>query len=476
VRQSGALGLVALLIFTGLPLTSLAEPETQDHIDYQTISLLGGSAWVSEDVLASAGDRFLSFQAPPVFTRTQEALADPGLVPGDQGDQEDQEVLINERQVTDYSYMEKDYTGTIHVENVDAPSDEWLCVCDAVFVMANENGMAPLSDRLIFLRHSTNVWFDNITLYGGGLGLDNSEHIIISNSLFVDSGGILSDFGLGRVPSNHGLIHNITMILQRGPLTFYNTPHREVGDLLGTDDPMCWPHDTNPTCGLASGIQFRGGENWTVEWSYLHGNMILGTFSAPGLKSITLRHNTLIDTGSLSTGHGTNEISWNLIRGNHARGNLDTRGATETEIHNNTIIRPQKIDHRQITAHAPALTIINCEYCKLRDNDFIGYARYQYGPDPAVDKIGEPVARLFDNLDFDDLIDASDNYWGTLHDPREPEDMFIWTDDRVNLVLDSWHTTPTHPVPPLALTLDPRDPPYWVDRIMENPPEPRPPV
>jgi hypothetical protein len=449
--------LTLLSMNLSLGATTADELSTQS-IDYTDFSIGGGTATIGTTIVDNAGPRFMQFIEPPVFTRTEEALANPDLVPGDLGDQGGESLpIVTQRRGTSYDYMKEDWTGGILLENIQGSPDAWLCLCDLTINFANENGRPPtLLDRVIEITNSRYLWVDNITSTGpGGILLNGGERFIFSNSHFVDSSFLAPG---GTPDSNHGLVHNLSFTNQRGPLDRYHHPPQEIEDLLGTNDPMCWPHDINP-CTLI-GIEIIGGTDWTIEWSHIHGNG--GFFTWP--HNTILRHNSLYDSGGLTTSGDDSEISWNLIRGHSSGINLDVRGTSHTEIHNNTIIRPHKIDHREAEISQPGLRTVLCEYCKLRDNDFIGYARATTGGPFIAPPIGEWA------LDTcgEGTTDASGNYWGTLDDPREPEGVIIRVCDTTTLVLEDWHTEPNHPLPPFLLTADLDDPPYWAERLVRD--------
>lgn len=417
------------------PASSGQQSESAEAPEMIELQIGTGTVLVSQQVLDDAGDRFLTFVEPPVFTRTEEARQNPDLQPGDGGDEG---LVTTDRRHTDYSYLEKPWTGGMRIENVHGTPTEYLCVCDVELRLLNESGYSPFP--ILAAWDSSHIWFDNITMYGSFIDLFNTHKTITSNSQFIEGNG------LRPVNSHDGYIHNITAIRQRGPGDIFHHPP----DPLELDI-LCFPNNAQP-CQTSNGVNIGAGTNWTVEWSHFH------QASAGSTATDTIiRHNTFRQ-GTPFAASGNNDISWNLIRD---YGNLGTAaGSSDSlEFNNNSILAPFKISEFGIYSH-PGLNVINCGNCKLANNDFIGYGLKKH---------------LFGNQDHhpallaqgESHIVADGNYWGTIHDPQIPPGVWIDLRQQSELILDHWETEPIHDITPIMWTLDRDDPPVWADQLVD---------
>jgi hypothetical protein len=428
--------LLAFMLAAVLPAPASSEPpEDQDQAPAMvTFSFGGGTITMNPDLVT--GPRFLTKVPPPVFTRTEDARANPDLQPGDGGDYGP---IVTERKVTDYSYMDEPWTGGMRINSVHGTPTEYICICDAVFVNMNTNGMDPT--RPVRATGSRYLWFDNVTLYGGSIHLVASQFITVSNSLFVDAGAVF-----GQAAGNV-LVHGITVVNQRSPTNLVNSP-----PILGGAF-QCIPHPVQCSYSDAGGFDIW---DWLIEWSYFHGPGFAGT---PNGRNMIIRHNTFFDAMPVWA-FGDNEISWNLIRGNSDSGPYGFYPAS-TSFHNNSIVFPFKADHRSGFIANGGLSLENCGKCNLLRNDWIGY-----GVQNPLFSQCCPALRAVHGTSH---IVANDNFWGTLHDPRVPPGVWIHQGSDVTLLLDRWQIQPNHDITPIVFTLDLRDVPWWIDQLTGTP-------
>ncbi len=444
MRGFAAAGVVALLLgstfmaFQWIGGDASADPSPPEGLE--PIAVGGGTAWVPPGF--QAGERFLQ----PV--EWPDHLVNPFVPDANEeqpGDGHDDELLTLNRRYTNRSYLEEPWTGGLFLQNVHGTPTNPICICDATFIMFNESGHDPT--RPLRIRGSSYILIDNLIVYGGGIDIEYSSHVIITRTLMIDTDGIQGWF------SDDALVSDIQISSHGGPFEFAQVTS-EFG-LLGKSP--CWPE---PICPLSL-IELIGADRWTIEWSYFYGEG--GIAIASGTYDTIIRHNSLYGVG-IDTSNGDTLAEWNLFR-SWGKFGMDLASPTIGRLENNTMILYAEVDPVGLgTEYSPGVFAQHCQYCVIKNNDFLGHGYLpDYGLNPDV-RATEPV--LWNRGGY---VIADDNYWGTLHDPRLPPGQWIKETTGAQgqtptTVLSRWYTQPIHDVPPLAPILNPGDYPWWVEQ------------
>lgn len=198
------------------------------------------------------------------------------------------------------------------------------------------------------------------------------------------------------------------------------------------------------------------GDRWNIEHNHFDG--AFGVSGGGGPTDIHVTHNSFYNGGRVLLTDGHTSATWNKIRG-WAWSSINIAGSTTSRIENNSIALQTKIDiSDEVLDQAPAVDFGRCDYCIVRNNDFIGYG--------AGHKMegGGPVLRVLSTYAI-----ADDNYWGSLTDPRTPNGVWIWIGDTESTIdLTRWNLQPQHPVDEITLQPYPDDVPYWSEGIQDR--------
>lgn len=418
-----SLGMVLLLVVSGI-LAGCTSPQEWEESVYVTT--------VPEGLETSP--RFLKQVPVPEHLLTRPTYEDGEKRPGD-GYTDD--LLKTQRRITDRSYRDKPLTNGFTLSGLVGTADNPVCICDVEFVF--ENKAAQASPPRLDIKNSVHVLIDNVTVYGGGILFHDSDHVTVTRSRFIDSGGISS-----WTNTNNGLVYDNDFISNFGPMHPYD--HPPVYE-------RCWPDTV--ICG-GTGVALYDGDRWTIEHNHFDG--VHGVGGTGGPTDVQVHHNSFYNSGGILLTGGRTEATWNLMRG-WGLGNIFSGGSAESRIENNSIVLEGKIDHRDhLIDQQPGVLVVNCKICTISNNDFIGFGLgYQ-------NRGGGRVMIVETST-----IYADGNYWGSLTDPREPNGVWIWNVDDSPIDIAHWRLEPQHPLDEAVVTPYYEDAGFWAELIVEDP-------